>query len=111
MTRRQQACEKNTPEIIDACEIIVEHDPAGDPITGLTWTRKTTEKIAEVLQQIHIPVSANTVARLLYQMDFSLRQPQADRHQLQPLSRSAIPTYLLPADSLSATRSSDHQRR
>jgi hypothetical protein len=33
----------------------------------------TTEKIAEVLQQIDIPVSPNTVARLLYQMDFSLR--------------------------------------
>ena len=39
----------------------------------MKWTRKTTEKIAEVLQQIDIPVSANTVARLLYQMDFSLR--------------------------------------
>jgi hypothetical protein len=39
----------------------------------LKWTRKTTEKIAEVLQQIDIPVSANTVARLLYQMHFSLR--------------------------------------
>jgi DDE family transposase len=51
----------------------LEHDTAGDPITGLKWTRKTTEKIAEVLQEIGIPVSANTVARLLYQMDFSLR--------------------------------------
>jgi hypothetical protein len=51
----------------------LEHDTAGDPITGLKWTRKTTEKIAEVLQEIDIPVSANTVARLLYQMDFSLR--------------------------------------
>ena len=39
----------------------------------MKWTRKTTEKIAEVLQAIDIPVSANTVARLLYQMDFSLR--------------------------------------
>lgn len=29
--------------------------------------------IAAVLQEIDIPVSANTVARLLYQMDFSLR--------------------------------------
>ena len=54
-------------------EIILEHDTAGDPITGLKWTRKTTEKIAEILQQIDIPVSANTVSRLLYKMDFSLR--------------------------------------
>ena len=52
---------------------MLEHDTAGDPITGLKWTRKTTEKIAQVLHQIDIPVSANTVARLLYQMDFSLR--------------------------------------
>jgi hypothetical protein len=33
----------------------------------------TTEKIAEVLREIDIPVSPNTVARLLYEMDFSLR--------------------------------------
>ena len=39
----------------------------------MKWTRKTTEKIAEILQQIDIPVSANTVSRLLYKMDFSLR--------------------------------------
>ena len=65
--------EKKRPKIIDAIEIILEHDTAGDPITGLKWTRKTTEKIAELLQQIDIPVSANTVSRLLYQMDFSLR--------------------------------------
>jgi Rhodopirellula transposase DDE domain len=52
--------------------LFLEHDTAGDPITG-KWTRKTTEKIAEVLQQIDISVSANTVARLLCQMDFSLR--------------------------------------
>jgi len=56
-----------------AIEILLEHDTAGDPISGRKWTRKTTEKIAQVLPQIDIPVSANTVARLLYQMNFSLR--------------------------------------
>src|SRR5260370_36492263 len=64
---------KKTSERIYAIDLLLEHDTAGDPITGLKWTRKTTEKIAEVLQEIDIPVSANTVARLLYQMDFSLR--------------------------------------
>ena len=71
--RRAQARGKKTPEIVDAIEILLEHDTAGDPISGLKWTRKTTEKIAEVLEQIDIPVSANTVSRLLYQMNFSLR--------------------------------------
>jgi hypothetical protein len=51
----------------------LEHDTAGDPITGLKWTRKTPQKIAELLEQVDIPVSANTVARLLHNMNYSLR--------------------------------------
>ncbi len=51
----------------------MEHDTAGDPVTGLRWSRKTPDKIAELLQQTGIAVSANTVARLLYEMDYSLR--------------------------------------
>jgi len=68
---------------MEAIEILLEHDTAGDPITGLKWTRKTTEKIAEVLQQIDIPVSAHTVARLLYQMNFYLR---VNRKQIHPFA-------------------------
>ncbi|HZC34833.1 MAG TPA: hypothetical protein VE242_04430 [Chthoniobacterales bacterium] len=54
-------------------ETLLKHDTAGDPMTGLKWTRKTTEKIAQVLEDQGISVCPNTVARLLYQMDFSLR--------------------------------------
>lgn len=53
--------------------MILEHDTAGDPMSELKWTRKTTERIAEVLQMIEIAVSPSTVARLLYDMKFSLR--------------------------------------
>jgi hypothetical protein len=48
-------------------------DTAGDPITGLKWSRRTTAKIAEALAGYGISVSANTVARLLHDMDYSLR--------------------------------------
>jgi hypothetical protein len=41
-------------------------------MTELRWTHKTPQKIAELLQQYGIAVSANTVARLLYSMNFSL---------------------------------------
>ena len=51
----------------------MEHETAGDPIRGLKWTRKTTEKIAEHLGQLGISVSPNTVGRLLKDMGFSLR--------------------------------------
>jgi Rhodopirellula transposase DDE domain len=51
----------------------MKHETAGDPMSGLKWTRKTTEKIASELNSLAIRVSPNTVARLLKQMNFSLR--------------------------------------
>jgi hypothetical protein len=46
---------------------------AGDPISGLKWTRKTTLKVAEELGKLAITVSARTVARLLEGLKFRLR--------------------------------------
>lgn len=48
-------------------------DTGGDPVKGCKWTHKTTHKVAEVLKSEGIYVSANTVARLLKNMDYSLR--------------------------------------
>lgn len=42
-------------------------------MTGLKWTRKTTEKIAAELKRLGLHISPSTVARLLKQMGFSLR--------------------------------------
>ena len=46
---------------------------AGDPITGLKWTRKTTAKVSKELKQNGIQVCAKTVARLLDSLDYALR--------------------------------------
>jgi hypothetical protein len=54
-------------------EALLKEDVAGDPISGLRWTRRTTEKIAGELACLGIEVSANTVARLLREMNFSLK--------------------------------------
>jgi transposase len=70
---RTQTSGEETPEVIEAFEILLEHDTAGDPITGIRWTHKTPAGIAELLRQPDIEISANTVARLLHDMDFSLR--------------------------------------
>jgi len=51
----------------------MEHETAGDPITGCKWTRKTTKKIARELKRAGITVSSKTVGRLLKEMNFSLR--------------------------------------
>ena len=60
---------KKTPEIIQAIECIMEDDTGGDPGRGCKWTHKTTENVAEALKPADIHVSANTVARLLKQMN------------------------------------------
>jgi hypothetical protein len=49
------------------------HDTAGDPVTGVKWCRRTTEKIANELRTHGIDVCANTVAKLLKQLGFRLR--------------------------------------
>src|ERR1035437_7347498 len=51
----------------------MRHDTAGDPITGVKWSRRTTRKIAEELTTLGIAVSKNTVGRLLKQLKFKLR--------------------------------------
>ena len=51
----------------------MKYDTAGDPMTGLNWTKRTTRKIAQELKRAEIQVSARTVARLLKEMGFSLR--------------------------------------
>jgi hypothetical protein len=51
----------------------MERHTAGDPITGLKWTRKTTLKISQELRKANLDVSPRTVARLLKGLKFSLR--------------------------------------
>ena len=51
----------------------MSNERAGDPITGLKWTKKTTQKISDKLNTIGIKVSKNTVGSLLKDMDYSLK--------------------------------------
>jgi hypothetical protein len=39
----------------------MEHDTAGDPITGVKWTHKTSEKVSTELAKFGIIVSTKTV--------------------------------------------------
>lgn len=59
--------------MIARIEQLMQHDTAGDPMTGLKWTRRTTAKVAAELKSLGIVVSDRTVAKLLKKMDFSLR--------------------------------------
>ncbi|MEA3292496.1 MAG: hypothetical protein U9Q71_09390 [Pseudomonadota bacterium] len=50
--------------MIPRIEEIMQHETAGDPMSGLKWTRRTTAKIAAKLQSIGIRVSDRMVAGL-----------------------------------------------
>ncbi len=59
--------------MIAAIEELMKHDVAGDPITGVRWTRRTTEKISSELRGLGIYVCPRTVARILEDLDYTLR--------------------------------------
>lgn len=46
---------------------------AGDPISGLKWTHKSTRKLAAALRRQGFAIGPDTVARLLREQNFSLR--------------------------------------
>lgn len=54
----------------------MKYDTAGDPMSGLKWSRKTPGKIAKELRSIEIKVSGKTVGRLLKAMRYSLKTNQ-----------------------------------
>ena len=52
----------------------MEYETAGDPMTGLKWTRKTTQKVTHELKVLGIKeVNRTTVSRLLKDLDYSLK--------------------------------------
>jgi hypothetical protein len=60
--------------VIDLLEALLEGEVAGDPMTGLKWTRKTTRKLAaELGRRARIEISRTTVARLLKEQHYSLK--------------------------------------
>ena len=54
-------------------EALMNHETAGDPLSDLKWTRRTTAKVAAELCTLGTDIGARTVARLLKKMEFSLR--------------------------------------
>ena len=59
--------------MIEKIEELMKDETAGDPITGLKWTRKATQKIADELSNLDINVSRITVGKILKQLDYSLK--------------------------------------
>lgn len=59
--------------MIKIIEDLMKYETAGDPMSDLKWTRKTTQKISDVLETIEIKVSKTTVGKVLKDLGFSLK--------------------------------------
>jgi Rhodopirellula transposase DDE domain len=65
--------EESDPGLQAALERIMEENPAGDPMSLLRWTNKSTVGIAEELSRLGHSVSGETVRRRLAEMGYSLQ--------------------------------------
>jgi hypothetical protein len=74
-------------------------------MTGLKWSRRTTDKIAHLLGIYGFVVSPNTVARLLHEMDYSLRVNQ------KKLATGSSPDRNLQFDYIADLRERFRHRR
>jgi len=61
------------PKLVRAIEKIMDETTAGDPMSLLRWTSKSTERIAEELTRRGHPISADTVGRRLRELEYSLQ--------------------------------------
>ena len=81
---------------MNALDELLQDATAGDPVTGLKWTRKTLAKLARQLRRRRFQVGPTSVRRLLRTRDYALRvnrkrltrehNPQRDR-QMRYIAR------------------------
>src|SRR6516162_7312703 len=65
--------EQTDPRLQQDLRRIVEESTAGDPMSLLRWTRKSTRTMAQELNRLGHSIQADTVRRLLEDMDYSLQ--------------------------------------
>lgn len=63
------------PGLLQNLDDLVEPESRGDPMSPLRWTAKSTEALARTLNDMGHAISADTVGRLLKDMDYSLQAP------------------------------------
>src|SRR6266496_1097697 len=82
------------PGIRDLLAKILEETTAGDPMSQLRWTSKSTRTLAEELTRLGHPVSWVTVARCLDDMGYSLQANRKTKEGPQHANRDAQFRYI-----------------
>ena len=79
--------EESDPQLAAAPDRILEENTAGDPMSLLRWTNKSTTRLAEELSQQGHPVSDETVRRRLAELGYSLQGNVKSREGISPAGR------------------------
>jgi len=82
------------PGVRDLLTKILEETTAGDPMSQLRWTSKSTRTLAEELTRLGHPVSWVTVARCLDDMGYSLQANRKSKEGPQHADRDAQFRYI-----------------
>ena len=86
--------ERGDPGVRDLLEKILEETTAGDPMSLLRWTSKSTRTMAEELTRLGHPVSWVTVARCLDDMGYSLQANRKSKEGPQHADRDVQFRYI-----------------
>jgi len=82
------------PRLTVALERIMEESTAGDPMSLLRWTHKSTARIATELTRQGHPMSEETVRRRLKELGYSLQANRKGYEGSSPATRDAQFQYL-----------------
>src|SRR5574341_204803 len=86
--------EQHDPELMKAIEKIMQESTAGDPMSPLRWTHKSTRTIADELNQQGHTVSHATVGQKLHELGYSLQANRKDKEGLSPPERDRQFRYI-----------------
>ena len=86
--------EQSDGGLTQALERTMEENTAGDPMSHLRWTNRSTTAIAAELTRQGHPVSHETVRQRLRELDYSLQANRKDKEGLSPPERDAQFRYL-----------------
>ena len=75
---------------------MLQDETAGDPISGVKWTRKTLAKLAQALTTRYAcPVGRETVRRLLEELEYTLRTNRKRLSRCQDVDRDRQMRYIV----------------
>ena len=90
----RKSVEEHDPEITRLLEEVMEESTAGDPMSPLKWSSKSTYQIQQYLGSVGHPISEDTVQRRLRKMEYSLQANRKDKDGASHADRDRQFRYL-----------------